>query len=303
MKQALLTLGLVLLPTMAWADCLDLSEEGAKTLAGVISTKISELEHASSKPLAKPTLSLKLVGHFDSTDTSALSDGNDLERRGLAEAGCINRDKLVRSIMIGSQSSGDSLAFVSDETDTLVQQALNRINIIGFGGMDQSTASQLLARNINYVVVIGGRSRAVKYYCTFNFFFDADVDIHSVGTRQIVPVSVKALPFSPSSPPRSSYSQEDMGYLSFSVQGTYPQQIVMKSKSKTPICFGEVTVKLDYVPVNYDEWYVWKEDVSCILPGGKKGLQPPHAIELKLLRVDPKSGCDKFIIYGFRLNK
>lgn len=304
MKRLLMFFWLAMLPGLASANCLVFAAGWENEIAKAINIKVHELEKIRPSPKAKPTLFIRLVDQLDPTDTSSLTTGTNSDRDELAKAGCLKTDKVVRNIMLATQSGGMSLAFVTDQTDALAQTVLNRINRIGYGSMAPETANDLDARDINYVIVIGGRVKAVEFSCTFYFTIDVDIDIHSIATRQFVPLSVKQALLAPfpdwystTFPDWYSRKYIELSKLSYDM-------ILIKSKSIAPVCLGEVKVVAIDELDPYGDRFVWREDVGCIPPGGQKTLQAPTANVLRMPIVHSNGQCKTtWALYGIKLNE
>lgn len=277
---------LLVFPQTGVCDCLRLSPGGAKELADSIQRKVRYIESNRPNPIARPTLLLKPVQEFGRPDATVVEGGSsirsDAERRG-----CVDGVQVVRGIMNASQQNDYPIAFVSHATDDAVRDVLDRINRIGYGNMDAGTVSVLRARDVNYVVVIGGQSKAVRSKCTYAFRLAAEFDIHSVGTREFVAASSEAR-LVPDSPDRYLEIRAHEG--SNGAAG----RIELRSRSPFPVCIGEAEISANQYTMK------WKQDVGCMPGQGSLTIRPPDSREKAYLpatgsiTIEPTDNCDTF---------
>lgn len=268
MIRVCLVFVLGIFPMLAWADCLSLSSSTAKAIARQISTKVRSMGANSQQPLTLPTLLLKTVDHFDPTDTSALSGGTARDRDELAAVGCIDSKQAIRSIMVAAENEKLPLAFVSPDTDAYAKEAADRINRIGYDAIDEKTVSDLKVRKINYVVVLGGSVLAIKKKCSFMFRFNADVEIHSLESLQVVAMSYKGY-LSDGNSGNIDLMVMDGNYLEI-IPDASNRRLILRSKIDRPICLGNVAIHVDYQN--------WSQNIGCISGYGEASIRPTSAL-------------------------
>ena len=270
-----------LAPSIAGASCLELGKPA--DVANVVNQRIQELEAARTVRRARPTVWV-VVGNIVDTDTTEMTGATAAEIA-LMAMNCVSRPAIGRSVAVAAQQAQLPLAFVSPETDPLVRAAQERIATIGQGGMDDATKSMFHARDINYVVVLGGRVKAKRYQCTHYFNLRATVDVHSVETREILSSDIETLmaPVVPGT------------YLKFEAVGRYPQELLITSTSPNPVCLGDVNFSARDI---LNERYEWTERVGCIMPEQPKRILPPRSSMHGHWNVKPTNKC--ITGYGFQ---
>jgi hypothetical protein len=272
-------------PVLSGAQCLQLSGYGADTLAKAIAAKVAALEAKVPAPKARPTL-MFVTTKFRDPDVSAAGRESAGVRQALKDAGCFDGDRVTRSVM--RYTDTNKLAFISSETDPLIKKLHERINAVGYANIDPATVSELKVRDVNYVVVVSGRTKAIREKCAFRFKLAADFDVHSVGTREVM-VGISEVNTNADLPDK---------YLEF-VQDVDARRIVIKSKAPTPICLGTV----DFTSQSNS----WQQQVGCILPNGQAVLKRPANPSSRWkyredISVSPDNSCDSFTAERMQLS-
>jgi hypothetical protein len=181
------------------------------------------------------------------------------------------------------------VSFASKATEEAVKEWIDRVNKIGYGNMDSRTISELKARDVNYVVVVGGRNIVTEDKCTFKYGFEASFDVHSIGTREFVSDRqfVKLLPA-----PRDKY-------LNLSID--YEQKKIVLRTQDFPVCLGDV--KANATSLSSNAYLEWSQTAGCIRANSSKTLNVPtsgvyaiRGIREGYIDLDPTNSCDSFSV-------
>ena len=273
------------------ADCYRASAPGNESIARTISKKVIELESKRPDPKLRPTIVLQIADKLDDADVG----GADQKlAAALIKSACLNKDRVLRDVRVKAGETNLPLAFASVVTDKFAQEALDRVSKIGYNSMDSETANVIRARDINYVVVLGGTLRSKAHLCTFDFEWHVSIDIHSVATREVATVAMQLGRLDP----RSGTT-----YLKLIAQTSSPKRLRLLSTGAATACLG--TVEIEAASSNHRQTATWTQEVGCIDPGQEKFIRPPIKADGNgwatsgEVTITPKDTCDKFSIDDF----